>query len=60
MTEFSIQELSLQGADLLPAREALSTWNTATINALNAALAVNHGSGLAAANAEQTIVVIQN
>jgi hypothetical protein len=60
MNEFSIQELSLQGADLLPAREALSTWNTSDIDAYNTALAATFGSGLAAAHADQTIVVIQN
>jgi|SwirhirootsSR3_FD_contig_31_15202087_length_757_multi_9_in_0_out_0_2 hypothetical protein len=50
MIEVSTQELSLQDADLLPAREALSF-----IHATNVAVAVGRH---AVAHAEQTIVVI--
>lgn len=66
MSEVSIQELSLQDAELLTAREALGTWGGhhhgaghATINAFNLALADGGRCGDAFANANQTIVLLQ-
>lgn len=61
MSEVSMQELTLQDADLLPDREALQTpyWN-AVINAYNIAVAAPDSTGNALAHADQTIVVVQN
>ncbi|TVT51823.1 hypothetical protein FNH05_14110 [Amycolatopsis rhizosphaerae] len=66
MSEVSIQELSMQDAELLTAREALGTWGLrrhgaghATINAFNQAVAIGGRCGDAFANANQTIVQLQ-
>jgi hypothetical protein len=60
-TGFTIAELEIEEAELLPARQALGFFNVANILANNTAVALNAGSfrSLAAAAAIQTIVVTQ-
>ena len=53
-------ELSMQDAELLPAREALQASATSSILAANIALALPEEDGDALANATQTLVVIQS
>jgi hypothetical protein len=55
MSEVSMQEISLQDADLLTAREALSTFQD--VDASNLALAFAKHGGHATAAAIQTISV---
>jgi hypothetical protein len=55
MSEVSMQEISLQDADLLTAREALSTCQN--VDATNLALAFAKHGGHATAAAIQTISV---
>ena len=61
-TGFTIAELEVEEAELLPARQALGGhfgWNVANIWASNTALALNAGSfnSIAAASANQYISV---
>jgi|GEM_PF-1179322 hypothetical protein len=63
-TGFTIAELEVEEAELLPARQALGGhfgWNVANIWASNTALALNAGSfnSIAAASANQYISVFQ-
>jgi hypothetical protein len=63
-TGFTIAELEIEEAELLPARQALGGhfgWNVANIWASNTALALNAGSfnSIAAASANQYISVFQ-
>lgn len=58
--EISAQELSVEGAELLPAREALGSVNWSDIYASNTAAALNFGDdGGAEANAHQANIVSQ-
>ncbi|HET6502172.1 MAG TPA: hypothetical protein VFG87_15555 [Amycolatopsis sp.] len=59
MIEVSMQELSLQDADMLPTREALDSNSFAFVHAVNVAIAEAEGDGDAIAKATQTIVVLQ-
>jgi len=59
--EITFAELEAQGAELLPAREALGFWNTAFVQAYNSSTALNvltFGS-VAASEANQAIIVNQ-
>ncbi|HVE30520.1 MAG TPA: hypothetical protein VNC80_10675 [Mycobacteriales bacterium] len=60
-TGFTIAELEVEDAELLPERQALGGFNFANVFASNTAVAFNAHSfaSLAAASANQTIVVIQ-
>jgi hypothetical protein len=63
-TGFTMAELEVEEAELLPARQALGGhfgWNVANIWASNTALALNAGSfnSIAAASANQYISVFQ-
>ena len=60
-TGFTIAELEVEEAAVLPARQALGGFNVANVFASNTAVAFNAHSfaSLAAASANQTIVVIQ-
>lgn len=60
MTGLSMLELSVQDADLLPAREALQGTNIATISLFNLAAAIPQSVGTATAEATQTLVVLQS
>ncbi|MGH3327167.1 MAG: hypothetical protein ACRDPT_05090 [Streptomycetales bacterium] len=59
--DLSAQDLEVQPAELLPAREALQSFNFAEVEALNVGAAVNFDSEEAEAEAaaKQTIAVIQ-
>lgn len=61
-SELSPRDLELQGAELLPAREALKTTNWADIDATNIAAAVNIASNGASADAaaSQLVAVSQD
>ncbi len=60
--ELSMQELELQGTELLPTREALGSVNWADVYATNTAVAFNIASKHAEASAEanQAIFVHQD
>lgn len=60
--ELSFSELDLLSADLLPAREALNTFNWANIYASNSSLALNAATLASVANsaAYQAISVSQH
>jgi hypothetical protein len=49
--ELTIAELEMQGAELLPEREALGVFNWAGVSATNVAVALNAGSLFSAASA---------
>jgi hypothetical protein len=44
LEEFSLEELEVQGGELLPARETMALVNLAHVTAINVALAVNAAS----------------
>ena len=61
LEEFTYDELEVQQAELLPAREAMLTINVANVTAVNMALALNVASpgAHAAALAAQEVTVAQ-
>ena len=60
-TELTFEELDLQQAELLPAREALAHFNYANVYATNTAVALNAASYFAKAKAVavQKVFVLQ-
>lgn len=61
-SELSFSELDVLSAELLPAREALNSWNVANVYATNASMAFNAATWASTANsfAGQSITVSQH